>query len=120
MLECQSKLEQCRDFLEDLLHLGLHIAVLIDEVDFALFLRAINTRTGAGWPISPQVRVSITIRIRRRRRRANRVDTLDRIIAGVQELSSIGCAQKHTLGVFIESLIRIQASYVLANSNCEE
>ena len=28
------------------------------------------------------------------------------IISGVQEISSVGCAQKHTLGVFIESRIR--------------
>ena len=67
-----------------------------------------------------QFRVGIVVAIRRRRRRANGVDALYGIIPGVQKLSSVGCTQKHTLGVFIESLIRIQATCVLADSNCEE
>ena len=106
ILERQPELQDRRDLGKNPLHLGLDVAGLINDVDLALFLSGINTGASAAGPTIQQVRVGIVIAIYWRRRRANGVEGLYGIITGVQEISSVGCAQKHALGVFIESRIR--------------
>ena len=114
-LKCEPELQERRDLGEDLPHLGFDVAGLINDVDLALFLSAINARAGAAGPTVPQVGVGIVVCKQWWRRCANAINALYGIIPGVQEFWSVSHPQEHALGVLIEAGIRLRVYFTDSN-----